>query len=185
MMNGEVFARFLNYLDSDPSRAQDQYKNIHQKVANFAEFSGAADGTQVADEALDRCARRLDEGVNVPRPKFEGYARTTAKNICQEQRRADQRTKTAFLTIFANQSDAANKDATGIYRLMKECFKKLLPTEQELLKDYCRIAQASDRVQKRKELATLLELTEVALRLAIWRLRQRLERCLRKKRKFL
>ena len=61
------FSRLLTFLcPEDPDEAGRRYLRLHQKLEGYFQFRGVADPIAASDEALDRAARRIAEGAEVP-----------------------------------------------------------------------------------------------------------------------
>src|SRR5262245_15018059 len=57
-----AFAKFLSYLDSDWERAGEKYIALRESLVKFLDWRGSAFPEEQVDEALNRVARKLDEG---------------------------------------------------------------------------------------------------------------------------
>ena len=61
----DTFTRLLNSLDEDRERAGEKYEELRRTLIRFFEWRGAPFPEEHADEALNRVARRLGEGVEI------------------------------------------------------------------------------------------------------------------------
>src|SRR5690242_16600009 len=60
-----AFAQLLSCLDSDPERAGEKYISLRESLVKFLDWRGAAFPDELVDEALNRVARKLDEGEKI------------------------------------------------------------------------------------------------------------------------
>lgn len=87
----ERFYAFLQRLHLDPDQAALKYEELHGKLVKFFEWSSCVWAEDLADETLNRTARKLRAGdeniLNV-----EAFIWGVAKHIRQEARRKESRT---------------------------------------------------------------------------------------------
>ena len=158
----------------DPNEAGRRYLRLYQKLSGYFQFRGVADPTAAADETLDRAARRIAEGVEVP--DIDKFCLGIARFIIKEGWRCNNRESAAFLQ-FLEQQD--RDDQTRAFSLMKNCFEQLAQYDRELLNSYCATPPGRARARYRLELAEQLKLTVTALRVRVTRLRKGLDDCVK------
>src|SRR5262245_54854713 len=85
------FDRLLTLLDGDPERAGDRYEAIRRKLIKFLEWRGCMRPEEVADETMDRVARRVGQGEQIhsadPLRYFLGVARNVLRETWARERR--------------------------------------------------------------------------------------------------
>src|SRR5215510_4512531 len=59
-VSAEDFMRFLAGLDPDPMRAWQAYDQLRQRLVKFFKYSHSLQAEELAEEALDRIAKRAD-----------------------------------------------------------------------------------------------------------------------------
>lgn len=160
----------------DPDEAGRRYLRLHQKLAGYFQFRGVADPTASADEALDRAARRIAEGAEVP--DINKFCLGIARFIIKEGWRFNNRESAAFLQ-FLEQHNRATDDQTDRFSLMKTCFEQLSQYDRELLNSYCASPPGRARAKYRLELAEKLNRTVKYLRVCVTRLRRELDNCVK------
>jgi hypothetical protein len=102
------FSRLLTFLcPEDPDEAGRRYLRLHQKLTGYFQFRGVADPAAAADETLDRAARRIAEGAEVP--DIDKFCLGIARFIIMEGWRLNTRESAAFLH-FLEQDDHATDD---------------------------------------------------------------------------
>lgn len=167
------FSRLLTFLcPDDPEEAGRRYLRLHQKLEGYFRIRGVADPAAAADETLDRAARRIAEGAEVP--NIDNFSLGIARFIVKEGWRINTRESTAFIE-FLERHEHASADQIDRLSLMKSCFEELPQYEKNLLNAYCDAPRGKARAQHRRELAERLELTVSALRIRVTRLRQDLD----------
>jgi hypothetical protein len=171
------FSRLLTFLcPEDPDEAGRLYLRLHQKLAGFFQFSGVADPAAAADEALDRAARRIAEGAEVP--DIDKFCLGIARFIIKESWRLTSKETNAFLQFLEHHERATEKEIDRL-SLMKKCFEKLPQPDRELLNSYCAAPPGRARARYRLKLAAQLEFTVTAMRVRVTRLRRGLEECVK------
>jgi len=171
------FSRLLTFLcPEDPDEAGRRYLRLHQKLEGYLRFSGVADPASAADEALDRAARRIAEGAEVP--DIYKFCLGIARFIIKEGWRLNTRESKAFLQ-FLEQHERVTDDQADRFSLMKTCFEQLSQPDRELLNAYCSAPPGLARARYRRELAQRQNLTVTAVRVRITRLRRSLDDCVK------
>ena len=61
-LSEDSFNRFLSLLDTDRERAGAEYEILHRKLVRFFEWRECYNGEELADETVNRVARKLAEG---------------------------------------------------------------------------------------------------------------------------
>ena len=172
------FSRLLTFLCADdPDEAGRRYLRLHGKLEGFFRTRGIADTAAAADEVLDRAARRIAEGSEVP--NIDSFCLGIARFIIMEGWRINTRESSAFLQ-FLEQHRQATAEQIDRFSFMKMCFEQLPQYDRNLLNSYCAALRGQARAKHRRELAAGLNVTVSALRIRVTRLRQGLEDCLKK-----
>ena len=170
------FDRLLTFLcPEDPDEAGLRYLRLHQKLAGYFQFRGVADPIAAADETLDRAARRIAEGSDVP--DIDKFCLGIARFIIKEGWRFNNRASAAFLQ-FLQQHDHDSKDVDR-FSLMKTCFEQLPQNDRDLLSSYCSAPTGRARAKYRVELAEQLNYTVTAMRVRVTRVRRSLDDCVK------
>jgi hypothetical protein len=171
------FSRLLTFLcPEDPDEAGRRYLRLHQKLAGFFQFSGITDPAAAADEALDRAARRLAEGAEVP--DIDKFCLGIARFIIKESWRLTSKETNAFLQFLEHNERATEKEIDRL-SFMKKCFEELPQSDRDLLNSYCAAPPGRARARYRLKLAEQLQFTVTAMRVRVTRLRRGLEDCVK------
>ncbi len=149
----ERFSLLLSHLSADPAERGARYEMLRGRLIFFFSRRMLRFPEDLADEVLNRIARRLEEGEAIAR--IEGYALGIARHVLQEQRAKDDRERAAAEEFHWNISrETLTTDEDEEIRLarMKNCLEQLPHSDQELLSEYY-LAEGSGKIAARKRLA--------------------------------
>lgn len=176
-LSPRAFALLLRRLGDDPERGGEGYESLRRALVRFFDWRGAHEPDVCADEVLDRLARRLDEDDSIE--DVRGFAHGIARLVLLEQWRrpreapsgeADER-----LPAAAPAPDADPREAC-----FERCLAELPEDGRTLILEYY-AADGRQKIDGRKRQAAALGLSDTALRNRAQRLRDRLERCVRRR----
>jgi DNA-directed RNA polymerase specialized sigma24 family protein len=168
--------RLLAALDRDPARASERYEALRLRLVRVFTWERQADAESLADQAMDRVARRVDEGVELA--DVAAYAHRVAELILLETRRAAQR-RQAALDAHARLSppDRSSAAVERRHACLEACLSRLQPDQRDLILRYY-TADGRARIEQREALAKAHGIPLGALRNRALRLREKLEACL-------
>ena len=172
----------LARLDADESTAAEKYEELRLKLVKFFVWRGCseANADELADEALDRVAAKLGQGVEIQ--SLNAYACEVARFVWLEFSRK-------------RREDAAGDDLPEIavapetsdepdLRLacLKSCLAEIAASDADraLIIGYYDADAGEKNKNQRKNLAEKLGLTMNTLKVKACRLRVRLEKCINK-----
>src|SRR5689334_18096662 len=81
-LTAESFSKLLACFDLDRDRAGEKYEELRRTLIRFFEWRGAPVPEEHTDEAFNRVARKLGEGVEIR--IIRGYCYEVARLICLE-----------------------------------------------------------------------------------------------------
>src|SRR5262245_20762699 len=96
-LDSNAFERLLSALGSDREAASREYEAVRRRLIHFFDWRGAQSPDVLADQALDRLARKLEEGEAVV--SIDAYVRAIARFVLQEWVRRSMREQTALDAI--------------------------------------------------------------------------------------
>jgi DNA-directed RNA polymerase specialized sigma24 family protein len=163
-----AFDRLLRSLDPDPERAALAYARLRERIAGLAEWWGAREADDIADETLDRVARKLEEGVVVPDQSFGPYVRGVARLVFYEFARKPDELMPAQVV--------APIDDESALTCLDHCLETLSKSERDIVLRYYDDG-AGGKIEGRRLLAGELGISMTALRIRTHRIREQLERC--------
>lgn len=174
-LNRAALVALLERLDADPERAAERYRELHRKLSRLYEWRGCTRSDELADEALDRVALKLEAGLEVH--AIESYVARVAWLVFRERVRREQRQRTA---LEGGDWMPAAEEPDPQAAILRHCFKLCLGQlndgeRQQLLRYY--EGERSAKIDNRRRLAEELGLAANALRIRMHRRRQQLEGC--------
>jgi len=187
-LNAIAFERLLRRLGSDREAAGEQYEALRRRLVKFFQWNSCFPSEDLADETLDRLAQKLSEHEI---HDIFGFALGMAKKVSQEAHKKSRRTVhitdlDGWEDTFPQTGDAEGAIHDAIEndlrtRCLQTCAAHLTENDRALFFAY--FSSAEDSARHRQALAERLGLTMGALRVRVTRLREQLEKCVRKCRK--
>jgi DNA-directed RNA polymerase specialized sigma24 family protein len=171
--------RLLVRLDENPGRAGSRYEELRRRLILFFRLKQPADAEQLADEVLDRVARRVAEGLEIL--KIEAYVLGVARFVLREQEGTAQSAARALSDLAREQqiemSDApADPSSEEHQEALGRCLEELTPADRSMILNYY-AAEGSGRINQRQTMARKLGINLNALHNRALRLRKQLEQC--------
>ena len=179
-----AFHRLLVWLDEGVDSQGQRYVEMRRRLADYFDRRGAPSPEALADETLNRVARRLDETGAIDDIVPARYCYITAKFVLLESlrqaHRETQTIRTAAALASGVHSGLVADAATDIRQQLLDCLARCLasstPADRTLILDYYGAATAT-AIAHRKRLALRLAVTANALAIRACRIRERLEDC--------
>lgn len=174
-----AFARLLNWLDEGNDSGGQRYLEMRRRLHAWFDRKGCPNSEALADETLNRVARRLGQTGLITGVTPAQYCYITANYVWRESLRQPQfaALDEAELTESAAvQPDAAAREAR--FNCLETCVARLTEAERELILRYF-TGEERSKIAQRQTLAADLGLTANALSLRVFRLRNRLESCVK------
>lgn len=173
-LTATAFDRLLHALGSDRDRAAIEYERLHARVAGLLRWWGSPRAEELADQTLDRVARKLEEGVEIRPGSLGAYVRGVARMVFYESaRRTEADPLPVEIDISAPQTDGEQERSL---RCLDRCLEQLSAADRECVLKY--YGEGEERkIDARRRLAAGLGISPTALRLRTFRLRDRLEQC--------
>jgi len=173
----EGLDRLLTLLDGDRERAGEKYEALRVRLLKLFEWRGSPTPEEHADEALNRVARKISEGVEIQNINhfIGGVARRVFLEIIEEGDRRQKALNQLAEPIVLPQIDDFEIDPRlGCFR---SCLNELPDEQRCLIVDYYREDERR-RIEQRKALAGRLKIPLNALRIRAHRLRSQLDKCI-------
>lgn len=187
--NPEAFRQFLSWLDEGVDSNGERYLEMRRRLARYFDRRNCSSPDDLADETLNRVARKLEEKGEIVGASPAHYCYIVAKFVFLEFGRRSEQNQTsldaaqssgrviASLAVpFRPSVDAIAKER--LFDCLERCLSKMQSENRELILDYYRGEQRA-KIERRSELATRLGLTMNALGIRACRIRSKLETCVR------
>ena len=165
-----AFDRLLAALDPDRERAAVAYEQLRHRLIGLLKWWGAMQPEDLADETLDRVARKLESGAAIGDGSFGAYVRGVARMVYYEWTREPRGTTEAHEPAIPIQA----ADVEEASECLERCLGSLAPAERTLLLRYY---EGGKSASVRKGLADELGITLTALRIRAYRSRAQIVRC--------
>lgn len=170
--------RLLERLHEEPEPAALEYEFIRRRLITFFLMRRFESPESLADEAIDRVARRIEEGevIGSPRAYFHGVAVRLAKEKAKNAARERVAVQTHRLVLASPTTPATVTEARHV--CLERCMRALAADSRDLIARYYR-RQAFPTRDDRKALADRLGISYTSLKVRVHRIRGRLEQCMR------
>jgi RNA polymerase sigma factor (sigma-70 family) len=186
-LSAEAFQRFLDYLDAGAGTAGERYLEMHRRVVSYFDRKGCRDADTLADETLNRVARRLEEEGAIEASSPAQYCYVVARFVFFEYLRRGEHISVPFDDAtspgsalpemqISEPTDAESNDSQRRFKCLEQCLSTLTPPDRDLIITYYS-GERSAKIEQRKQLAQRSNLSANALTIKASRIRARIEDC--------
>jgi DNA-directed RNA polymerase specialized sigma24 family protein len=177
VLTSESFDVLLTLLDpEDRERAGRRYAELRDALERFFEWRGASHPEELADETLNRVARKVALGE--PVREVHHYCLGVARLILLESFKKRAKEEKSLDEFSRSQSEASDREEEGgvAEECLATCLNRLTPENRELVIRYYD-GEGAAKAANRRTLIERLRLPASTLRMRVLRLRQGLEEC--------
>ena len=176
-MTPKEFTQLLAKLDPDPEKAGEKYEKLRRVLIKFFECRDSFIADELADETLDRLARKIDEGAEIEKNVF-AFSLGIAYFVLREARKrpGNRREEMEELATVAAPPESREEDDDLWAVCLRECLRGLSEENRELIIEYYQ-DEGRARIDGRKMLAARLGVSLNALFRRAKRIRDKLEKC--------
>ncbi|HEY6274567.1 MAG TPA: sigma-70 family RNA polymerase sigma factor [Terriglobales bacterium] len=183
----ETFRKFLHWLDEGVDSGGERYLEMRRRLVFYFDRKNCLSPDDLADETLNRVARKLEEKGSISGLSPAHYCYIVARFVFLEYLRSEDReTAAQELLDTALEGNSPAGPAFGDpseeqVRLgcLEQCLNKLEGKERDLILEYYQGEQRS-KIERRAQLAARLGVSLNALSIRACRIRNKLEDCVRK-----
>jgi DNA-directed RNA polymerase specialized sigma24 family protein len=173
-----AFDALLASLDADRVRAGEQYERLRQKLVKFFEWRGAVAPEDLADETLNRVARKIESGEEIR--NVAAFCSGVARLVWHETLKERERTGELAADVAApSAADPGDEEELRLDAL-ELCLGELPGDHRAIVLEYY-AGERRAKIDHRKELARRLGIEVNALRIRVHRIRARLESCVKQR----
>ena len=178
-LTAESFAKLLACFDLDRDSAGEKYEELRRALIRFFEWRGAPFPDDHTDEAFNRVARKLDEGLEIR--NIRSYCYEVARLLCLEALKGVDSKRDPLgpdqqnTAVIASVDEATEREIR--LTCLDHCLDELPADARILILEYYQ-DDSRDRIERRAALAATLGLNREALANRAQRLRYKLERCI-------
>lgn len=176
--NSESFSRLLQTFSKNEADAVLSYTDLYNALVRFFRLKGDSFPNQAADITIDRISSRILQDGNIE--DLRKFSFGVARLVFLERLRRNEKEKIA-ITEFYSQNSSYSIEKSDSLEVFRECFDSLNVEEKHLLKQYFADMQFNELSLHREKMSKDLDISLNRLRQNIFRLRERLERCVKKK----
>jgi DNA-directed RNA polymerase specialized sigma24 family protein len=175
-MTPEELKALLDRLAPDPELAGARYVEIRERLVRLLQWRGCEDPEVLADEAINRVARKLARNIDIkaedPFNYFYGVAHLLHKEAVRKQNRQWRALQEYAAIPVKPEQDQEDRQLGCLQR----CLDRWPEEQRQFLLRY---HGEDDRIRGRQALADELGIGLNALRIRAHRLRRELENCVR------
>jgi DNA-directed RNA polymerase specialized sigma24 family protein len=183
----EAFQQFLHWLDEGVDSGGERYLEMRRRLALYFDRKNCLSPDELADETLNRVARKLEEKGRITELSPAHYCYVTARFVFLEYLRAGEHSHANFeepahsnspaLQGFSGSDDTTAKEK--LHACLERCLALLSARDRDLILEYYQGEQRT-KIDHRSRLAGQLGLTANALSIRACRIRDKLEACVGK-----
>lgn len=176
VLSQDAFDRLLVRLDPDRERAGVVYERLRSKLTIFFQARGCIHPDEYADETINRVARLLEEGRDIPDLK-PSYFLGVGRNLLKEYWRKERKQVSEDITEEIPQAGSIDDPVSDrLQACVEECLSHLVSDDREFILLYYR-GEKREKIDTKKSLASRLGLTSPQLRKRAFRIRNSLRAC--------
>jgi len=169
----QAFDKLLAAFSSDRDEAANQYQLMQHKLVRYFEVRGLDSAEDLADETINRVARKIDEGTKIE--NLNGFFFGVAHNVGREPRPKPTPLDDLPPRLMQQESQVCEPDPR--LECFDRCITKMPKENQSLIMDYYR-EERRKKIELRQQLADTLRIPLNALRIRAHRIRKGLEECI-------
>jgi DNA-directed RNA polymerase specialized sigma24 family protein len=175
-LNQSAWEALLTRLGPDRDTAGAEYELLRRRLVRFFEWRGRTACEDHADVVLTRVARKIEAGETIQ--NIQSYALGVARFVLMELVAAPILVVVDGSTLTDHHVDAAGPDGEPNERTtcLERCLEQLPAHNRKTVLQYYE-GEGGSKIANRQEMARQLAISDRALRLRVFRVRETLERC--------
>lgn len=170
-----AFEKLLDALSADRDEAGVQYEIMRRKLTRFFEWRKVELTDECADEAINRVARRMEEGEVIE--NLNSYLYGVARMVYLEALKEQELVSIDDAPQTLRQEAPEPTESEPRVLCFDHCLDSLPPESRRLIVDYYQEERRA-KIELRQELADSLQIPLNALRIRAHRIRVKLEQCI-------
>ncbi|MCI0488634.1 MAG: sigma-70 family RNA polymerase sigma factor [Blastocatellia bacterium] len=187
ILTRDAFNGLLAHFDEDAERAAEKYELARAELIRLFRYRGCNSFDELADETINRVARKIEEGELISRQELTAYFYGVARNVLREHQRNPESSAATIeeLSPSAHPSEDPEKlmemretqrASERRFQCFEKCIGNLPPETRSLIVSYYE-GEEGVKIKNRQRLAREVGITVNGLRIRLHRIREKLERC--------
>jgi RNA polymerase sigma factor (sigma-70 family) len=178
VLTSQALDKLLDHFSVNREEAGRQYEFTRVRLVRYFEWRACSLPEDLADETINRVARRIDDGENIS--NLPAYFFSVARLVFMESLRERERTSVPLDEVPEISAEQPIEDDQKDTRLgcLDQCLNKLPVESRTLILKYYHEEKRA-KIDRRKQLADGLGIPLNALRIRAHRIRIGLEACVR------
>ena len=175
-----AFRQFLNWLDDGADSDGQRYLEIRRRLVSYFDRKNCPSPDELADETLNRVARRLEEEGTIATDTPVHYCYIVARFVLLESFRDQGRKKSLDdnLPVMPD-SHQEEQEAKRREECLEQCMEKMESQDRTFIIGFYQGEQRT-KIDNRRAIAAKLGITMNALSIRACRIREKIESCMRK-----
>lgn len=173
-LSQDAFEGLLTALGPDRDAAAVRYLEVRRNLVRFFEWRACPTPEEFADEALNRCARKIEDGE--PIRDVSGYAIGVARMMLREMGRTKETRSLDDVPEPRTLPIEPDQGSDRRVECLRHCLQQLSPENRDLILHYYQ-GDKGEKIRNRKGLGALFGVSAGLLRMRALRLRERLHTC--------
>lgn len=179
-----AFRSFLDWLDDGESSEGQRYLEMRDRLVWYFDRKNCLNSDDLADETLNRVARRLEEEGHIQTDAPAKYCYTVARFVFLESLRSADAKSVPLEAVsaagFHSTDDSGNAETKEqMLKCLEKCTNSLEHTSRDIILRYY-LGDQREKIDNRSALAESLGITANALAIRACRIRNKLEDCVSK-----
>ena len=180
MLNQNAFQRLLVWLDEDRESDGQRYVEIRRRLVRYFDRKNCASPHELADETLNRVARKLEEEGEITGSTPAQFCFIVARYVFLESLRHRQHHETLQETLSATPDFQKEEELERRRsKCLDRCLQKLQPEDRNVIVGYYQ-GERRTKIENRKLMAAKLDVSINALSIRACRIRIKLFACIRR-----
>lgn len=183
-LSSSAFRRLLNWLDEGKNSDGQNYLKIRERLVAYFDRKNCLSPDELADETLNRIARRIEEEGTIETETPAKYCYIVARFVFMESLREinkagvslDDMGHPSMIRAAATENDETNTEKEKRLDCLEKCVGQLEAADRELIISYY-FGTERVKIENRRKLAQQLGISVNALSIRACRIRSRLETC--------
>lgn len=181
-----AFKHLLEWLDDGANSDGQKYLEMRRRLVDYFDRKNCSSPDELADETLNRVARRLEEEQHIESEVPAKYCYIVARFVFLESLRRADKSNVSLDDVLQKGGEKATATANDDERVAKEktldclerCTDKLEAKNREIIINYY-YGEERIKIENRRALAQKLEISSNALSIRACRIRDKLEVCVK------